>query len=423
MGNYPVSDGGEAVNTIEYMPTLPVVQLQYLFHRLGHCVGIFVNKESSINTLIKQIAGIRFSRTHRCWYLDLTVENIALITATLGSRCNINDSNLRSYVIAHSELNIHLPVAEKKVITSVTNEINTYQKEILDTGGIHPVNQPALQAMRQLLHLKGYSASTIKTYTNELSQFLKMIKGVPAQKFSVQRIKNYLEYCTVTLHLTEATLHSRMNALKFYYEQVLKKEKFFWDIPRPKKPLQVPKTISKEQVVQLINAVENIKHRTIIMLAYACGLRVSEVVSLKVTDIDGNRNLLMVHRGKGKKDRVVSLGPGLLVMLRKYYQQYKPKKYLFEGQYTQEHLSARSIQMVLSKAKQKAGIQQAGSMHMLRHSFATHLLDKGIDVVFIQKLLGHNDIKTTLRYLHVSNKDLLQIISPLEDIAGLIDIK
>ncbi len=110
-------------------------------------------------------------------------------------------------------------------------------------------------------------------------------------------------------------------------------------------------------------------------------------------------------------------------MLREYYKAYHPKYYLFEGQHTGEHLSIRSIQLVLGRAKQKAGITQAGSMHMLRHSFATHLLDKGIDVVFIQKLLGHNDIKTTLRYLHVTNKDLLNIISPLEDIAGLINMK
>ncbi|RTL47303.1 MAG: integrase [Sphingobacteriales bacterium] len=422
MGKQPVSNCGEAVNTVEGS-NIPTLQLAYLYHREAHRLALFVAKESALNTQIKQIKGIHFSITHRCWYMDLTAENIALVTTTLGSRCNVDDSGLRAYVTAHSELNIPLPVAAKKVMRTATDETPTHKKEISDAGRIHPVNQLALQAMRQHLRLKGYSASTIKTYTNELSQFLQAIKSVPAQQFTANRIKDYLEYCAVTLHLTEATLHSRMNALKFYYEQVLKKDQFFWEIPRPKKPLQVPKTISKEQVIQLINAVENIKHRTIIMLAYACGLRVSEVVSLKVSDVDGHRKLLTVHRGKGKKDRVVSLGPGMMIMLREYYKAYHPKKYLFEGQYAEEHLSVRSIQLVLSKAKQKAGIKQEGSMHMLRHSFATHLLDKGIDVVFIQKLLGHNDIKTTLRYLHVTNKDLAHIISPLEDIAGLINMQ
>lgn len=208
--------------------------------------------------------------------------------------------------------------------------------------------------------------------------------------------------------------------MKFYYEQVLGKDKLFWEIPRPKKPLQLPKVISKEQIAVLINCIENKKHKTIIMLAYACGLRVSEVISLKVKNIDGERKLIFIERSKGKKDRIVSLGPGMLIMLREYYKEYKPTGYLFEGQHENEHLSARSIQSVLKKAKAKAGIEQEGNMHMLRHSFATHLLDKGIDVVFIQKLLGHNDIKTTLKYLHVTNKDLVHILSPLEDIEALL---
>ena len=211
-----------------------------------------------------------------------------------------------------------------------------------------------------------------------------------------------------------------MNALKFYYEQVLRREKFFWEIPRPKKRLILPKIISKERIAALINAIENKKHKTIIMLTYACGLRVSEVVSLKVNNIDSARRVIYVINAKGKKDRVVTLSPSMLIMLREYYKVYKPKEHLFEGQFENEHLSERSIQAVIQRAKLKAGIRQPGSMHMLRHSFATHLLEKGIDVTFIQKLLGHNNIKTTLGYLHVTNKDLVNIISPLEDIEQLL---
>jgi site-specific recombinase XerD len=229
-----------------------------------------------------------------------------------------------------------------------------------------------------------------------------------------------MQYCFEKLKLSENTLHSKINALKFYYEQVLGKERFFWEIPRPKKREILPKVISKERIADLINSIENVKHRTIIMLTYACGLRVSEVVSLKVKHIDGKRRTIFIEKGKGKKDRVLSLNPNMLIMLREYYKQYQPKDYLFEGQFENEHLSERSMQQVIQKAKLKAGIKQDGSMHMLRHSFATHLLDKGIDVVFIQKLLGHNNIKTTLRYLHVTNKDLVNILSPLEDIEGLL---
>lgn len=289
-------------------------------------------------------------------------------------------------------------------------------------SALHPANQHALHRYLQCLQLKAYSESTIKTYRTEFISLLQLLKGKDVSTLKADDVKRYMLYCANTLHLSENSLHSKINALKFYFEQVLHKEKIFFDIPRPKKPLWLPKVINKEQIVLLINAIENTKHNTIIMLAYACGLRVSEVVSLKLKHIDGQRKIIFIENSKGKKDRIVSLSPGMLIMLREYYKQYKPANYLFEGQFENEHLSSRSIQQVMQKAKIKAGIKQAGSMHMLRHSFAIHLLDKGIDVVFIQKLLGHNDIKTTLKYLHVTNKDLVHILSPLEDIEHLLKI-
>lgn len=241
----------------------------------------------------------------------------------------------------------------------------------------------------------------------------------PVQNLEPKDLHRYFLYCH-SKGLSENTLHSRMNAIKYYFEEVLHREKMFFEIPRPKRPLLLPDVFSKEEIAAMINKVNNLKHKTILMLTYACGLRVSEVVSLSITDIDSKRMVIHVHAAKGKKDRILSISPTLLIVLREYYRQYKPKIFLFEGQYVNEHYSARSIQMVLREAKKKAKIYKPGSMHQLRHSFATHLLDKGIDVVMIQRLLGHNDIKTTLRYLHVTNRDLQKILSPLEDIAGLI---
>lgn len=255
---------------------------------------------------------------------------------------------------------------------------------------------------------------------NELGIFLRTIKHHSADSFSVQRLKDYLQYCSEKLGLTENTLHSRINALKFYYEQVLKKDKLFWEIPRPKKSIQLPKVLSKEEMIRLIRAIDNVKHKTMIMLGYACGLRVSEITRLSIADVDEDRRLLLIRRGKGKKDRVVSLSPVMIVMIREYIKEYTPEKYLFEGQRKNSPYSIRSLESIIKTAKQKAGINKSGSMHMLRHSFATHLIEKGTDVVFIQKLLGHNNIKTTLRYLHVSNKDMLNILSPLEDIKDFL---
>ncbi|HYM93846.1 MAG TPA: tyrosine-type recombinase/integrase, partial [Chitinophagaceae bacterium] len=217
---------------------------------------------------------------------------------------------------------------------------------------------------------------------------------------------------------TENGLHSRINAMKFYYEQVLGRQKFFWEIPRPKKPLQLPRFFSQNDIVAILKATGNIKHKVMLMLAYSSGLRVSEVVAMKTRDIDESRMSVFVERSKGKKDRIVSLSPVLLVMLREYIKEYKPdpKGYLFSGQSAGEPYSTRSLQLILATAKEKAGILKPGSMHSLRHSFATHLLDKGTDVTIIMKLLGHNDIRTTMRYLHVTNRDILQILSPLDDL-------
>lgn len=155
-----------------------------------------------------------------------------------------------------------------------------------------------------------------------------------------------------------------------------------------------------------------------LMLAYSAGLRIGEVVSLKTFEIDSKRMSIFISAAKGKKDRIVTLSPVLLVMLREYALEYKPDKkgYLFEGSTKGNPYSSRSLQEVIQAAKKKAGIMKPGSIHSLRHSFATHLIEKGTDVTMIQKLLGHNDIKTTLIYLHTSNKDLLKIISPLDDL-------
>jgi integrase/recombinase XerD len=175
---------------------------------------------------------------------------------------------------------------------------------------------------------------------------------------------------------------------------------------------------TQEEVTAIINSTVNKKHKTMLMLAYSAGLRVSEVVSLKTADIDSTRMTITIRQAKGKKDRLAALSPVLLVMLREYARVYKPLKngFLFEGSGKDSPYSSRSLQEVLQAAKKKAGIIRAGSIHSLRHSFATHLVDRGTDISLIQKLLGHNSIKTTLRYLHTSNKDLLKIISPLDDL-------
>jgi site-specific recombinase XerD len=286
------------------------------------------------------------------------------------------------------------------------------------TGIIYPINKPWLDQVHEEMILRGMSPSTIRTYQNELGRFLADIRQVPAPDFTHERLRKYLAWCLETLKLSEHTVHSRMNALKFFYEQVLKRDKFFYEIPRPKKPLQLPKLLNEHELGRLFAALYNKKHKAILFTVYSSGLRVSEVCNLKLADIDSGRMQIHVQDAKGKKDRYVNLSPVLLDILRQYLKAYKPgpKVYLFESEQTGEAYPTRTVQQIFANAKAKAGIIKELGIHSLRHSFATHLLDKGTDIRYIKDLLGHFNIKTTERYLHVSNHQLVNVTSPLDDL-------
>ena len=238
---------------------------------------------------------------------------------------------------------------------------------------IHQVNQAALDKLVTTVQLKAYSQSTLVTYRNEFAQLLYLLKDNPVDELTPERLRDYFLYCVREQKLSENALHSRMNAIKFYFEQVLKRKKMFFDIPRPKKSIQNPKFFSKEEIAMLLNATGNLKHKTMLMLCYSSGLRVSEVVALKVRQIDSKRMCIYIEGAKGKKDRVVPLSPTLLIMLREYAREYKPTAWLYEGQYDGQPYSVRSLQMVLQGAKKQAGIIKPGGVHALRHSFATHI--------------------------------------------------
>lgn len=387
---------------------MQTITLKPVTHRGNECIGIYFESDTVLNNIIRKIPGIRWSKTLDCWWMLLSRSNYYKLEETLTGKAIIDSKPLLQGYKKQVTNIAPIPAARRSPPIKQSNSAD----------GIHQVNRHVLPALEQHLRLKAYSPSTIRTYMNEVQQFLQTIKAKPADEFTTQRLKDYLQYCFDKLQLSENTLHSRINALKFYFEQVLRKEKFFWEIPRPKKAVQLPKVFSQDDIAAIINSVSNKKHKVMLMLAYSAGLRVSEVVDIKTFQIDSQRMTIFIHSAKGKKDRMVTLSPVLLVMLRDYASEYKPDKrsYLFEGQKKGIPYSTRSLQEVLQAAKAKAGVMKPGSVHSLRHSFATHLVERGTDVTMIQKLLGHNDLKTTLRYLHTSNKDLLKIMSPLDEL-------
>ncbi len=403
--------------------------LKPLLHRNQECIGIYFFNSSVLNKIIQKQVGARWSKTQKCWYVPLQKENYDKLVQALKDKAVIDHKALSQYLKAKKAGNLYSAASLLPVKKAVSDSETLHKKPAAATAlgqsiivykgsRISAINAHVIPNMQAHLKLKAYSGSTMRTYLGEMKQLLGLLKDIPADDLETVHLKRYLLFCHEKLHLTENSLHSRMNALKYYYEQVLGKEKFFWEIPRPKKQLQLPHFFNQEEITAILNGVDNVKHKTMLMLAYSSGLRVSEVVRIKTKDIDSNRMCILIKQAKGKKDRIVKLSPILLIMLREYWSKYKPARdgVLFEGQYKGEPYSTRSLQMVLASAKQKAGVLKPGSIHALRHSFATHLLDKGTDVTMIMKLLGHNDIKTTLRYLHVTNRDMLQIISPLDDL-------
>ena len=386
-------------------------------------IGVFFERDIILNKIVRKHTEARWSKTFQCWHVPINKASYERLAFVLAGKVIIDKSELAGYLEAkrtaanfdsnEKKESVSLPVKRQTNMNNRQHAIVYYKGSRIST-----VNAHVIPVMYAHLKLKAYSVATIRTYLGEMKQLLGILKDIPADDLDTGHIKRYLLFCFEKLQLTENTLHSRMNALKYYYEQVLGREKFFWEIPRPKKQLLLPNFFNQDEITAILRSVVNVKHKTMLMLAYSSGLRVSEVVAIKTRDIDSKRMCILIRQAKGKKDRIVKLSPVLLIMLREYWKKYKPRPdaVLFEGQYAGEPYSTRSLQLVLAAAKQKAGIVKPGSVHALRHSFATHLLDKGTDVTLIMKLLGHNDIKTTLRYLHVTNRDMLQIVSPLDDL-------
>ena len=401
---------------------METVVLRALVHEGRERIGIYFPNFGSLNKLIRKIDGMRWSRTNKCWHCPLNRNNFEEIKLAFDGKAFLNFKELAEFlkkkkVVGSTEVN-RILVAEPKKVSLPATIVNKTNHSKRSSPPIYPINKLVLPALKQELVLRAYSASTIKTYLNEVAVFLQAIRNNDAKEFSPQRLRDYFQFCFEKLQLSENTLHSRINALKFYYEQVLKREKFFWEIPRPQKPMQLPKLLNETELARLFNALSNRKHKAILFTAYSSGLRVSEVAALELADIDGERMQIHVRNAKGKKDRYVNLSPVLLDILRQYIKgmKVKPRKYLFESEQTGTAYPTRTLQQIFTNAKNKAGISKKVGIHSLRHSFATHLLDKGTDIRYIKDLLGHFNIKTTERYLHVSKKQLVNIVSPFDDL-------
>ncbi len=271
-----------------------------------------------------------------------------------------------------------------------------------------------LQQYRNRLIQRRYSKNTISIYCNYFEDFYNYFKNTKLQNIIPDQINTYILNLIETKNISISQQNQRINAIKFYYEKILGKDKQYYTLHRPKKEQKLPKVLGKDEVKRILSSVNNVKHKCILMLIYSAGLRRSELIDMKISDIDSERMVINIKGAKGKKDRISLLSKNTLMILRDYYREYKPQTFLFEGQEGGKY-SATSVANILKRAAKKAGIQKTVTPHMLRHSFATHLLEQGTDLRYIQELLGHNSTKTTEIYTHVSKKAMDNIRNPIDD--------
>jgi len=272
--------------------------------------------------------------------------------------------------------------------------------------------KPLREQFIQQMQLKGYSPRTINTYVDCILSMARYYNTSP-DLLTTEQIRDYFLYCLNVKKLSKSWMNQTISALKILYVEVLKREWSRLDIPRPRREKRLPKVLSREEVQKILNAHKNIKHRALLMITYSSGLRVSETRHLKISDIDSSRMLLRVEQAKGHKDRYAVLSPIALELLRTYWKLYKPKKWLFENKDGQP-VPESTAQTIFKNALEKSGVKKKASIHTLRHSFATHLLEQGVSLPIIQQLLGHKSLKTTSGYLHVQQYSIDAVRSPLD---------
>jgi integrase/recombinase XerD len=379
-----------------------VIMLKPMFHRNAEQVALHF-ADRGLHAHVKRVPGIRWSRTHNVWYVPLSKSNYEKILQVLGSVACIEVSELRHYL---EERKVQLK-------NSTASGLSKAKAELITRYPLNKENLQAYDSFQAMLVLKGYSPNTLRTYSKEFYYMVRLLGKVHVSSLTKEHVQSYLLWLIKKKGYSETHVHTAVNAIKFYFEHVENRGKEFYDLPRPQRPLLLPDILAAEEVVSLFGSIKNLKHKTLLMTAYSAGMRVSELVNLKIVDIDSKRMTIHIRRGKGKKDRMVPLSKVLLEMLRQYFKQYRPKDFLFEGEGGGAY-STRSAQKVLQEAKAKAHIGKQGSIHSLRHSYATHLLEGGTDIRYIQELLGHQSLKTTLRYTHVSVQSLAAIQSPLD---------
>ena len=353
-----------------------VILLKPLFHRGQDCIQVSGKFSSAAINFVRNHSQRRYSKTHGCYYFPYSAERLKEL---------------------YSKLSAHATVEMEKF-----------------PGRVAILNEKVPPEYTDMLVRMRYSDATRRTYVSQFRQFLEFIAPVPAEQIMEAHIKKYLVHLVHDKRVGYSTQNCVINAIKFYLEHVMKGERKFYFEERPHKERKLPSVLSQEEIAGLIRKTRNVKHKALIMLIYSAGLRLSEVLDLKWKDLDSKRRVLLV-RGKGSKERITILSEVAYEYLLLYRATHVTSDLIFEGPGGGRY-SPTSVNNVIKRSARKAGIVKRVSAHTLRHSFATHLLEGGTDLRYIQSLLGHESSRTTERYTHVTRKGFEKLRSPLDNL-------
>lgn len=376
------------------MEKLQQITLRHLVVGEEKCIGFQFYPHKVVHALLKQLPGIKWSNKSNMAFIRNTPDNLTTIFRTFKGVAWVNCK----YFFKNKPVNIKNEHA---------GDISWVKQRRLP-----PAYKTCPDTYLQKLELKKYAANSIRVYVTCFERFLNFYKKEEVNALNEQHIRDYLSFL-VQNGYSNSYINQAVNAIKFYFEIVLDMPNRFYEIERPRKEHKLPKVISKEEVLAIIAHTNNIKHRCIVSLLYSAGLRRGELISLKISDINSKRMLIRVEGAKGNKDRFTLLSNKVLEDLRVYYLKWRPKQHLFESPDGKQY-SGKSIENIVKVASKKAGIYMNVTPHMLRHSFATHLLENGTDLRSIQNLLGHNSLKTTEIYTHVATNSFNKIKNLLD---------
>jgi site-specific recombinase XerD len=382
----------------------PVITVKKLHHSNGDYFALYFAYDRHLIETVKKIAGARWSNTHRCWIIPNTQENFHLLFEVFKGIAWLDISGIGSS-------------ASTQINTKSTKEKRSSGSDSRDK--LTPKAGEQVRKMVRNLHADGYSQRSVDVYRWMIEQFLGFC-GKDAETFTMEDVRDFQYHFWVKNNYSAATQRQFIAALKHLIRIVPDCNIEPEALVLPKKDRPLPKVLSQPEVISILGAVRNIKHFVMLAILYSSGLRVGELIDLRLEDLDFYRFQIHIRRGKGKKDRYVGMSKHLAPVIQRYITKYRPDTYLLNGQNSLQY-TASSVRKVLQRAADSAGIRKRVTPHMLRHSYATHMLEDGVDIRHIQELLGHDKPETTMIYTHVTTKQLTDIKSPLDELVEKLD--